>query len=79
MEQPSVRLTRWGSAGPVAIVAHGNAQGSEAGGNRRLSKQAAHGVKCVGPGLHEGCPRLHYGPRLRRGSAGAQRAAGLVP
>ncbi len=40
MEDPSVYLTRWGDAGPVVVMVHGSAQGSEVGGGRHFAKQA---------------------------------------
>ena len=33
--------TRWGSAGPLIVMVHGSAQGSEVGGDRHFSRQAA--------------------------------------
>lgn len=40
MEQSSVHLTRWGDDGPVIVMVHGSAQGSEVGGDRHFAKQA---------------------------------------
>ncbi len=40
MEQSPIHITRWGDAGPVVIMVHGSAQGSEVGGDKHFGRQA---------------------------------------
>ena len=40
MADPTVHLTRWGDEGPVVIMVHGSAQGSQVGGDRHFAGQA---------------------------------------
>ena len=37
----SIYVTRWGTSGPVVVMVHGSAQGSEVGGDRHFSRQDA--------------------------------------
>ncbi len=37
----ALHTTQWGDAGPLVVMVHGNAQGSEVGGDRHFSRQAA--------------------------------------
>ncbi len=41
MNSPPIHVTRWGTSGPVVVMVHGSAQGSEVGGNRHFSRQEA--------------------------------------
>ena len=52
MNGSSIHVTRWGTAGPRAVLVHGSAQGSEVGGDRHFSRQkklAAHGLQVLVP------------------------------
>ena len=37
----ALHTTQWGDAGPLVVMVHGSAQGSEVGGDRHFSRQAA--------------------------------------
>lgn len=41
MDNSSMHVTRWGTSGPVVVMVHGSAQGSEVGGDRHFSRQEA--------------------------------------
>ncbi len=40
LADPAIHITRWGDRGPVVVLVHGSAQGSEVGGDRHFSAQA---------------------------------------
>jgi pimeloyl-ACP methyl ester carboxylesterase len=48
----SIHVTRWGAAGPRAVLVHGSAKGSEVGGDRHFARQeklAADGLQILVP------------------------------
>ncbi len=41
MSEPAIHVTRWGTSGPVIVMVHGSAQGSEVGGDLHFERQSA--------------------------------------
>ena len=41
MNESAIHVTRWGATGPRVLMIHGSAQGSEVGGDKHFSRQAA--------------------------------------
>ncbi len=41
MSVAAMHVTRWGTSGPLIVLVHGSAQGSEVGGDRHFAAQAA--------------------------------------
>ncbi len=39
MLNPDIHVTRWGASGPVVVMVHGSAQGSQVGGDGHFSRQ----------------------------------------
>ena len=39
MLNPDIHVTRWGTSGPVVVMVHGSAQGSQVGGDGHFSRQ----------------------------------------
>ncbi len=41
MSQAAIHITRWGDSGPVIVMVHGSAQGSQVGGDAHFARQSA--------------------------------------